>query len=236
MDLGAERQLSGVTLVNDHRRAPAGRAGRVVESAGGRIAARRRAQAPGRRAALGERRASDRSQPDADRALRAGERPPGPARRDRAQKGRWSVAELFLLGPPAAGAAPDATATLIPEGQRLEDAGQTGPALLRYHEAMRRAPDDPAGYEAFARLSTALRASTSLRSSTPDGSRNSASSPKRGLLYTDVTRALGTGPGPRGALAGSGPPRGRGRRPPGGEPVWPHGRRRHSRRSGRSAR
>ena len=73
--------------------------------------------------------------------------------------GQWSVAELFLLGPTPPESPPDATAALVQEGRRLEEAGQTGPALLRYHEAMRRSPDDPAGFDAFARLAALLQAS-----------------------------------------------------------------------------
>jgi hypothetical protein len=72
--------------------------------------------------------------------------------------GRWSVAELFLLGPAPAGAPSEPAAALVQEGRRLEDAGQAGPALQRYREAMRRSPDDPAGFEAVARLTTLVRA------------------------------------------------------------------------------
>jgi hypothetical protein len=71
--------------------------------------------------------------------------------------GRWSVAELFVLGPAPPGSPPDPITELVEDGRRLEDADHVGPALQRYHEAMRRAPDDPAGYEAFVRLSTLLR-------------------------------------------------------------------------------
>ena len=105
--------------------------------------------------------------------------------------GRWSVAELFLLGPAPPESPPDAADALVQEGRRLEDAGQTGPALLRYHEAMRRSPDDPAGYDAFARLTTLLRAS--VRSPLDYAARLA----DLGLLtdarsaYADATRALG---------------------------------------------
>ena len=80
---------------------------------------------------------------------------------------------------------------LVREGRRLEEEGQTGPALLRYHEAMRQGPDDPAGYEAAARLTTRLRAS--VRSPFDYAARLAA----LGLLtdarsaYADAARALG---------------------------------------------
>jgi hypothetical protein len=107
--------------------------------------------------------------------------------------GRWSVAELFLLGPPGPGASPDAAADLLADGRRLEELGQVGPALLRYREAIRRAPDDPAGYAAFVRLSTRLRGSA--------GSplRHAAWLAERGLLtearseFAEVSRSLGAG-------------------------------------------
>jgi hypothetical protein len=68
--------------------------------------------------------------------------------------GTWAVSELFLLAPgeDSAAAAPAG----LEEGLRLEAEGSAGPALLRYHEAMRQAPDDPAGYAAFARLVDAM--------------------------------------------------------------------------------
>jgi 4-amino-4-deoxy-L-arabinose transferase-like glycosyltransferase len=66
-----------------------------------------------------------------------------------ASAGDWAVSELFVLGP-AAGPGPADEA--IEAGRRLEAAGALAPALVRYHEAMRLAPDDPGGYREFLRL------------------------------------------------------------------------------------
>jgi hypothetical protein len=157
VDLGAERRLSGVALVNDRaERVPdqllvmTDRHGpqRIATLTPRGVAPRWENGAP--RITPG-RTLTVRFEPVSARRIRLVEEDPG---------GRWSVAELFLLGPPPPGTPPAAIATFVKEGRRLEDAGQSGPALLRYHEAMRRAPDDPAGYEAFARLTAALRAST----------------------------------------------------------------------------
>jgi 4-amino-4-deoxy-L-arabinose transferase-like glycosyltransferase len=63
--------------------------------------------------------------------------------------GAWAVAELFVLAPADAPPAPSAA---VEAGRRLEAAGKPGPALARYREAMRRAPDDPEGYAEFTRL------------------------------------------------------------------------------------
>ena len=107
------------------------------------------------------------------------------------QPGRWSVAELFFLSPAPTGAAPDVIAAAVEEGRRLEEAGQIGPALLRYHGVMRQSPDDPRGYDAFARLTTRLRAS--VRSPLALAARFAELgllSEARGL-YADVTGALG---------------------------------------------
>src|SRR5262249_54946171 len=68
-----------------------------------------------------------------------------------------------------------------------------GPALQHYHQAMRESPDDPVGYEAFARLSTHLH--TSARSPVEYAARLA----QLGLLaearaaYADVAQALGSG-------------------------------------------
>jgi F5/8 type C domain-containing protein len=191
VDLGAERVVSGVTLVND-------RAERVpedfmvlVERAG--VWRQVAALAPQGVAAHWEngairitpsRTLTVRLDPVATRRIRLV---------DKGQPGRWSVAELFVLGPAPPGAPPDATAALVNEGQQLEDAGRAGPALQRYHEAMRRAPDDPAGYDAFARLSSLLRASA--RSPLEHAARLV----DLGLLgdaraaYADAVRVLGPG-------------------------------------------
>jgi F5/8 type C domain len=158
VDLGAERQLNGLTLVNDHAERLPDELTVIVESPGvgprpvgalrlGSVAPRWENGAP---RIAPSRTLTLRFEPVSARRVRLVET--GAAR-------GWSVAELFLLRP-LSQAPPVATATLVAEGRRFEDAGLMGPALIRYREAMRRAPDDPAGYEAFARLSTALRAST----------------------------------------------------------------------------
>jgi 4-amino-4-deoxy-L-arabinose transferase-like glycosyltransferase len=83
--------------------------------------------------------------------------PPVEARRLRltelAPAGNWAVAEVFALAP---GSAPAPAEAMVEAGRRLEAAGALGPALLRYREAMRAAPDDPEGYAEFARLGAAL--------------------------------------------------------------------------------
>src|SRR5262249_10695932 len=53
-----------------------------------------------------------------------------------------------LAPAPGPTAGPDAIAA----ARALEAAGAVGPALLRYRDAMRAAPDDPEGYAEFARL------------------------------------------------------------------------------------
>ena len=192
VDLGVERRLSGVALVNDRAERVPDRLVVMAEGARGAwdrvavlapqgVAPRWDAGAP--RIAPG-RTLTVRFPPVDARRVRLVEEGPG---------GRWSVAELFLLGPPAPGAPPAAAANLIAEGRRLESLRQPGPALLRYREAMRRAPDDPAGYEAFVRLSTELRASTA------SPLEHAAWLAELGLLteaqgvLSEVSRALGAG-------------------------------------------
>ena len=189
VDLGAERQLSGVTLVNDHAERLPDELVVIVESAGAgpRPVAGLRPQNVAPRWENGaprigpSRTLTMRFEPVGARRVRLVETGP--------RRGDWSVAELFLLGPPS-GAPPGATATLVPEGRRFEETGQMGPALLRYREAMRLAPDDPAGYEAFARTSTALRAST--RSPLEHAGRLAEFGllPEARAIYADVARAL----------------------------------------------
>ena len=67
--------------------------------------------------------------------------------------GTWAVSEVFVLGP--AGTSPPAFDPLEPAG-RLEAAGELGPALARYRDAMKTAPDDPAGYAGFTRVTEAM--------------------------------------------------------------------------------
>ncbi len=92
--------------------------------------------------------------------------PPVEARRlrltDSRPSGSWAVTELFVLAPAASDPAPPAA---LVEGRGLEADGAIGPALVRYHEAMATAPDDPEGYAEFARLAAevGLRAGPPLR-------------------------------------------------------------------------
>jgi 4-amino-4-deoxy-L-arabinose transferase-like glycosyltransferase len=190
VDLGAERVVSGVTLVNDRaERVPeelvvlADLTGSgwkpLVSLAPQGIAAR---WENGAIRITPSRTLTVRFTPVTTRRLRLVEKGP---------PGRWSVAELFVLGPAPTGAR-DATAALVDEGRRLENAGQPGPALLRYHEAMHREHDDPAGYEAFARLTALLRAT--VRSPLEHATRLAS----LGLVgdaraaYAEAARALGT--------------------------------------------
>ena len=190
VDLGAERLVSGVTLVNDRAERvpdelvvtaePAGARPRIVAALAPQGVAARWENGAIRIAP--SRTLTVRFEPVATRRIRLAEK---------GAPGRWSVAELFLLGPATPGAPPDATGIIVEEGRRLEDAGQTGPALLRYQEAMRRSPDDPQGYDAFARLTTALRAS--VRSPLELAGRLvdlGLLSEARGI-YAEVTGALG---------------------------------------------
>jgi hypothetical protein len=191
VDLGAERVVSGVTLVNDRaERIPEDFLVLVDRDGAWRQMA---ALAPQGVAARWEngairiapsRTLTVRFAPVATRRIRLVEKGP---------PGRWSVAEIFVLGPAPPGSPPDAITALVDEGRRLEDAGHAGAALQRYHDAMRRAPDDPAGYEAFAGLGTILRASA--RSPIEHAARLV----DLGLLgdaraaYADAVRTLGPG-------------------------------------------
>jgi len=191
VDLGAERVLSGVTLVNDRAERVPDDLVVLVESAGARLRPVA-ALAPQGVAASWDngairitlnRTLTVRFDPVTARRVRLVEKGP---------PGRWSVAELFLLGPAPPGAPPEPAVALVQEGRQLEDAGQVGPALLRYREAMRRSPDDPAGYDALARLTTLFRAS--VRSPLEHAARLT----DLGLLtearaaYADAMRALGS--------------------------------------------
>jgi 4-amino-4-deoxy-L-arabinose transferase-like glycosyltransferase len=191
VDLGAERLLSGVTLVNDRAERVPDSLVVMVESPGAGLRPVA-ALAPQGVAASWEngairitpsRTLTVRFDAVATRRVRLVETGP---------PGRWSVAELFLLGPASPGAPPEPAGALVQEGRRLEDAGQVGPALQRYREAMRRSPDDPAGYDAMARLTTLLRAS--VRSPLEHAARLA----DLGLLaearaaYAEAARALGS--------------------------------------------
>jgi F5/8 type C domain len=189
VDLGVERRLSGVTLLNDRAERLPEHLVVMIDGVGPRRIATLRPQgiAPhwenGAPRITPSRTLTVRFDPVSARRIRLVEESP---------RGRWSVAELFLLGPPPPRTAPAATATPVGEGRRLEDAGQSGPALLRYYEAMRHAPDDPAGYEAFARLSPALRASA--RSPVDYAARLASHGlvSEARVVYAEVARALGS--------------------------------------------
>ena len=190
VDLGAERLVSGLTLVNDRaERLPhellvtaeiAGAAPRTLASLAPQGVAARWDNGAIR--ITPSRTLTVRFKPVTTRRVRLVEN---------GQSGRWSVAELFFLSPATTGAAPDVIAAAVEEGRRLEEAGQIGPALLRYHGVMRQSPDDPRGYDAFARLTTRLRAR--VRSPLALAARFAELglvSEARGL-YADVTAALG---------------------------------------------
>jgi hypothetical protein len=190
VDLGTEHLASGVTLVNDRAdRIPEHLVAFVDDGKGGLrpiatlatqgVAPRWENSAP---RIAPSRTLSLRFAPVSTRRVRLVEA---------GASGRWSVAELFLLGPASPPPPRGVATTLVEEGRRLEAAGQSGPALVRFHEAMRRAPDDPTGYEAFAQLTTALR--TSARSPLE----HAAQLAELGLLTearavsTDLARGLG---------------------------------------------
>jgi F5/8 type C domain len=192
VDLGADRLVSGVTLVNDRaERLPDdfvvlvarddGRWQQVAALAPQGVTAR---WENGAIRITPSRTLTVRFAPVTTRRIRFVEK---------TSPSLWSVAEIFVLGPPPPGSAPDPIVALVEDGQRLEDAGQVGAALRRYYEAMRRGPDDPAGADAFARLSTLLR--LSARSPLEYG----AWLVDLGLLsdaraaYADAARALGPG-------------------------------------------
>jgi hypothetical protein len=191
VDLGGPKAVSGVTLVNDRaERIPDdfvvqverdGAWQQVVGLAPQGVAAR---WENGAIRITPSRTLTVRFHPVVTRRIRLAEKAP---------PGRWSVAELFVLTPAPPGASPDPIVALLDEGRQLEDAGHVGAALQRYHEVMRRAPDDPGGYDAFARLSTVLRASA--RSPLEHAARLV----DLGLLgdaraaYADAVRVLGPG-------------------------------------------
>jgi hypothetical protein len=125
VDLGAERLVSGVTLVNDRAERVPDDLVVMAETAGAGLRAVA-ALAPQGVAAHWEngairitasRTLTVRFAPVLTRRIRLVEKGP---------PGRWSVAELFLLGPAPPGSPPEAAAALVQEGRRLEDAGQTG--------------------------------------------------------------------------------------------------------------
>ncbi|MBI3456864.1 MAG: hypothetical protein HY002_13895 [Candidatus Rokubacteria bacterium] len=148
VDLGHVQAVSGVTMVTDHpRHIPQELAVEVADGPAPRPSAGR-FQTGG--FTVTWRNGAIRTRPGRTLTLRF---PPVQARRLRftelAPAGAWAVAELFVLAP-AAGPLPVPTA--VQEGERLEAAGAVGPALLRYRDAIRAAPDDPEGYAEFTRL------------------------------------------------------------------------------------
>jgi 4-amino-4-deoxy-L-arabinose transferase-like glycosyltransferase len=158
LDLGAERLLSGVTLVHDRPELVPDNLAVMVERADAGLQPVA-ALAPQGVTTSWENGAI-RIRPSGTLTVRFD---PVAARRVRLVEhgppGGWSVAEIFLLEPAPPGAALQPAGALAQEGRRLEDAGELGPALLRYREAIRRSPDDPAGYDALARLTALVRAS-----------------------------------------------------------------------------
>jgi hypothetical protein len=191
VDLGVEQLVSGVTLVNDHaERVPDDFVIAVRAESGWQPVAGLQPQGVTARWENGairiapSRTLTVRFAPVATRRIRLVENGP---------PGRWSVAELFVLGPAAPGSPPGPIGALVEQGRRLEDVGQLGAALQRYREAIRQGPDDPAGFDAFTRLATILRAST--RSSLEFGARLA----DLGLFgdaraaYADAVRMLGPG-------------------------------------------
>jgi hypothetical protein len=190
VDLGDARALSGVTLINDRAERVPDRLLVMVDDTGTgwRRVAALSPQGVATRWEHGAPRVSPsrtltlRFAPVTTRRVRLVEGGPG---------GRWSVAELFLLAPAPPAVPPGPSDVLVQEGRQLEDAGRAGPALLRYRDAMRGAPDDPTGYEAYARLSAVIRASS--RSPYEHAARLA----EIGLVddarvtYADLARALG---------------------------------------------
>jgi hypothetical protein len=153
VDLGAPRPLSGLVLLSADTRGIPERLEVVVEGSGTRQAA---AVTTGG-LTVAWLNGAPRIRPGRALTVRFA---PVTARRVRliapASRGPWTVDELFLLAPPGAQPTAPVPAALLEEGARLETAGQGEAALLRYHTAMRQAPDAPGGYEAFARLADAL--------------------------------------------------------------------------------
>jgi hypothetical protein len=155
VDLGAARPVSGVVLVTDRPDRVADRLVIIAEDAHG--ASRAVATAVTNGAPPAWLNGSLRIRPSRTVTARFG---PLGARRLRLETAtpveRWSIAELFVLGPRGTGPlAPEATA-LVRDAQALEALGNVTAALARYREAMQRAPDSPEGYDGFARLATGL--------------------------------------------------------------------------------
>jgi 4-amino-4-deoxy-L-arabinose transferase-like glycosyltransferase len=187
VDLGAERLVSGLTLVSDRAdRAPDELVVTVELAAASRTVSVLAPQGVAARWDNGairiapSRTLTVRFAPVATRRIRLADRGP---------RGSWNVAELFVLSPAAAAA--DPTAADVDEGRRLEDAGQLGPALLRYHAAMRGSPDDPRGYEEFARLAGRLRASARSTLELAGRLAEVGLLAEARALYADVSGALG---------------------------------------------
>jgi 4-amino-4-deoxy-L-arabinose transferase-like glycosyltransferase len=193
VDLGVERLLSGVALVHDGPDRLPDQLRVLVDARGG---ARWRGVAALTPRGVAPRwdNGAPRMTPGPTLTLHF---PPVAARRIRVEgdgpAGRWRVSELFLLTPAPPGAAPGAAAPLVAGGRRLEDAGHAGPALGRYRDAMRAAPDDPAGYEAFARLETGLRARARSRLEHAVRLADAGATAEARALLAEVTRELGPG-------------------------------------------
>jgi Dolichyl-phosphate-mannose-protein mannosyltransferase len=156
VDLGAEHPVSGVVLMTDRSDRIPGRLAILAEGDGG--ARREVTTVVTNGVTVTWLNGAPRIRPGRTLTARF---PPIPVRRLRLVEAgpaeRWSVAELFVLGPLGAGPVPREPAAVVHEAQELEATGQMETALLRYHEAMQRAPDVPDGYEGFARLATEVR-------------------------------------------------------------------------------
>ena len=173
------------------RRARPGRPGGDGRERRRRAESGGRARPPGCRGPLGERRDPDHAEPDADRALRAGGHPARPARREGAAR-TLERGGAVPAGPRASGV--PARCRRRARRRRAGDSRTRDRRGRRSCATTRRcvaSPDDPAGYEAFARLTTLLRAS--VRSPLEYAARLA----DLGLLtdaraaYADAARALG---------------------------------------------
>ena len=210
------------------RRARAGRPGR--DGRARRLAAGRGglARAAGCRGPLGERRDPDHAEPDADRALRAGDHPAPPARREGAaralERGGAVPAGPRAAGSPARCRRRARRARAAASRTRDRPARRSCATTRRCAGARTIRP----GYEAFARLTTRLRASVRSPLELRRAARGPRAPHRRAGRLRRCRAGARAGAGPRRALAASRPPRRGGRRRRRGVPAL--------RRGGRGAR
>ncbi|HZS31907.1 MAG TPA: hypothetical protein VFC42_00835 [Methylomirabilota bacterium] len=191
VDLGAERTVSGLTLVTDRADRVPSRLSVLAETAGPPVEVVRVATDG---VALRWDTGAPRLAPSRTLTVRF---PPVHARRLRllelARAERWSVAELFVLAPPGAGPAAAEAAAAVGEARALEAQDALEPALLRYRAAMRAAPDAPDGYDGYARLETEL----GLRAGSPTAKAARLAGlglrPEARAAYAEAASALGPG-------------------------------------------